>query len=485
MPLVSFAEGAAIFDSTPVENMFLMEYMPAAPENCVRVYLYARMAALHPELCGDNAAMARVLRMDEDALLDAFAYWEQRGLARRLTDRPPTYELLPFRAGAPGGPGAMDRTYYEFRDFNADLQALFPNKLIQPRDYARAQEWVKELRFEQAAVLLAVRQEAEASRNARNKGEPDPRKVFEKLDRRMIEWSDRGLLTVADIERETRFDGPVREMAWQLIRRFSMRHEPTIDELLAVQRWMTDWGYGPEEIQEACGETLKAREPNFSYLDKILDTRRQTDDWIYFPELSESLRELDPKNAMPSPDQLKRYGEWRREGFEEETIRLAAVQCHRNGYTRFENLENMLGKWRQMGLLRHDAAGEYVGRMSEKKDRVRALLELAGSGKQPRMSDIDLLEGWQARFDGALIEFAASCARRSQDPMPYMDRLLREWEVSGATTVEAARAQREAFQARPAAGPANPALDYAQRDYRPEDFGEDFFINLNGGGDRT
>ena len=37
--------------------------------------------------------------------------------------------------------------------------------------------------------------------------------------------------------------------------------------------------------------------------------------------------------------------------------------------------------------------------------------------------------------------------------------------------------------------PANPALDYAQREYRDEDFGDDFFINLrqdwNKGGDEA
>ena len=50
MPFCSFSEGAAMFDVTPIENMFLLEYLPTAPDGFLRVYLHARMLCLHPEL---------------------------------------------------------------------------------------------------------------------------------------------------------------------------------------------------------------------------------------------------------------------------------------------------------------------------------------------------------------------------------------------------------------------------------------------------
>ena len=103
MPFFSFAEGAAMFDATPIENMFLMDHLPIAPGEFVKVYLYARMLCLHPEISGSTAEMAEALRMDEDTVLNAMAYWEQQGLARRLTDRPPTYELMPVQGSAAEG----------------------------------------------------------------------------------------------------------------------------------------------------------------------------------------------------------------------------------------------------------------------------------------------------------------------------------------------------------------------------------------------
>ena len=100
MPFCRFAEGAGMYDVTPIENMFLLEYLPSAPEGFLRVYLYARMLTLHPELGEDIADVARALRMDEESVYNAMTYWERQGLVCRLTDRPPTYQLLSVNGAA-------------------------------------------------------------------------------------------------------------------------------------------------------------------------------------------------------------------------------------------------------------------------------------------------------------------------------------------------------------------------------------------------
>ena len=43
MAFCAFDEGAAGFDVTPVENMFISEYMLGAPGEYVKVYLYGLM----------------------------------------------------------------------------------------------------------------------------------------------------------------------------------------------------------------------------------------------------------------------------------------------------------------------------------------------------------------------------------------------------------------------------------------------------------
>ena len=483
MAFFSFAEGAAMFDTTPIENLFLLEYLPIAPEGYLKAYLYARMLALHPELGGDLAETARALRMDEDAVYAAFTYWEQQGLARRISDRPPTYELLPVRAdGGTGNP--MERDYYAYRDFNASLQALFNPKVIESHEYRIANDWLNVLGYDQAAVLRLVEYGIASSRSKERI--PNPEGVFKRMDKLAAQWADRGCRTAEDVERAIAEDEGVSAVAQAVLKRFSLRRKPTMDELDCAKRWLNEWNYTEAQILDACAETTKAKQPSFAYLDAVLKSRLEENS-AFWEELSAALRELDSAQAQPTPDQLQRYAALRAAGFEPETVRLAAVQCHRKKKTRFADVEWMLGKWGEKGVFTAEAARAYLEDMQRESTRVQRLLEACGLERRPSPRDLELYERWRAAHDEALIDFAAQCARGMQVPFNYMDKLLGQWREEGVMTVDDARVRHEAVRAEhrgaarsagTAAAPVNPALNYEQREYREEDFGDDFFLDV-------
>ena len=478
MSFFTFAEGAAMFDSTPIENLFLMEYLSTAPEACLRVYLYARMLALHPELGGDMAETARFLRMDEEAVYQAFAYWERQGLVRRLTDRPPTYELLPLRSEGGGAPGPMEQSYYAYRDFNASLQALFGKNLMEPHEYRVANDWLDVLGYDQDAALRLAQYGIETSRSR----DPKPKGVFERMNRLAAQWADRGCRTLEDVERVIAEQQEVYPVAQAVVKRFDLRRRPTLDEIDLVKKWMGEWKFDEAQILQACGETTKTSKPSFAYLDAVLKSRHEGGGELR-TELMEALRELDANQAQPTPDQLERYAALRSEGFEAGTVKLAAIQCHRKKKTRFEEVEWMLRRWGAQGVYSRRDAEAYIDDMQRKAERVRRLLEACGLERRPSMADLSLYEAWQSAHDEAVIGYAAECARGMQVPMKYMEKLLNEWRASGVRTVEEARSQREAARRERAAAPApasgNPALNYEQREYRDEDFGEDFYVDLD------
>ena len=153
MAFLSFDHGAVVYGATPVENMFLLEYLPVAPDDCLRVYLYARLLCCHPELGGSVSDVARALRLTDEAVEDAFRFWEREGLVKRLTDRPPTYALLPMRGAASAS--EMDQHYYQFRDFNASLQRLFGDVILHG-EVEIAQEWVTVFGYTVEAALKIV-----------------------------------------------------------------------------------------------------------------------------------------------------------------------------------------------------------------------------------------------------------------------------------------------------------------------------------------
>ena len=86
MPQCSFSRATAMAGVTPVQNIFIAEYMQKAPEGYVKAYLYGLMQCYNPALAEDEMAFA--LEMSEQALAEAFLYWQAQGLVSILADDP-------------------------------------------------------------------------------------------------------------------------------------------------------------------------------------------------------------------------------------------------------------------------------------------------------------------------------------------------------------------------------------------------------------
>lgn len=489
MAFCSFSDGAAMFDSTPIENIFIIDYMPTAPEGFIKVYLYFRMLAYHPELGGELADVARDLRMDPEEVYGAMDYWERWQLVRRLSDNPVSYELLPMLNT--GGTDPMEREYYRYRDFHNSIQALFKEP-VNPQEHARAVDWLSVFGMEQAAIVRLLAWQLSRSRAKK----PNQGQIFRRTEEWVKRWSEQGMRTLADVETAiAREEGPSKT-ARAVLDRFSLRRQPTKDELECVRRWLEDWGYSEADILDACAETTKGSNPSFGYLDAILKSHMNPEEQ-HRAELRDVLRALNPM-LQPTEGDLTAYAALLAEGFEPGTVRLAAELCHRSQtQPNFESVRIMLEDFSRHHVMKEADARAYVAATDQKSARMRALLDRCGLDRRPRKSDLKLLETWTGWHDDALIDYAADCARGRREPVSYMNKLLTAWHESGVTTVEAASAAHAAAVAEKAASdkagaanpPANPALDYAQREYKDEDFGDDFFINLrkdwNRGGDEA
>ena len=470
MPFCSFSEGAAMFDVTPIENMFLLEYLPTAPDGFLRVYLHARMLCLHPELGQEIGDVARALNMDEDAVLNAFQYWEQQGLVEKLSDRPASYAIRPLRGDAAVRAEA-DRDYYKYREYNSSLQDMFgAAELLEPRHYKIANDWLNVLGFTQDAALRLLEHEM------RLPGGRKPTAVFRRADKRAVEWAERGIRTLEQVEQAIAYDDRVYAMAHAAMGQLGINRKPTPSELDCVRRWIDEWKLTEADVIAACAQTTKSRAPSIGYLDAILRARADGGADAHFANIKAVLKELGAANAVPTPDQTKKYVALLEQGFEPEAILLAAVQCARKRKNSFEELEWMIGKWGEAGVRTREQAEKYVSDMQQATREVRSLLEAAGLSRRPNMDDLERYEHWKREYSPKLMRCAAECARGTRMPVKYMEKLLSEWKKEGIETPEAARARHGATAAAPGAG-APPQRNYQQHSYTEADFGEDFYYD--------
>ncbi|MCL1796061.1 MAG: DnaD domain protein [Clostridia bacterium] len=367
MRLFGFADQYTMFDTTPVENLFIQEYMLRADGEFVKVYLYGLMQCYHPARDATIETIARDLEMPPSRVENAFAYWERIGLLRRVSDHPPSYvyinlkqtELLRAKD---------DDGLYKYADFNKSLQAQFgSDRMLHPQDFERVYDWIEGLGLPEEVVLMLV------SGQIRARGKKFPLKA---IDAEARKWAEAGVRTISDAEEMSRTSteryAQVRQVYKKLGRRFTVS-EP--DEALFTV-WTQEWGFDIATILEACDETTKGV-PTFAYLNGILermyaegirDGNALRADHRRDDDVKALLRNLGMAGTSPTEDSRSLLDGFLGEGFEREAIALAATRVARKG-GKLDALQKTLAIWHSEGVFTLQAAKTYL----EKIDGARPL----------------------------------------------------------------------------------------------------------------
>lgn len=474
MAFCAFARDGAMFGSTPVENMFILEFMPSAPGDFVRVYLYGLMLCHHPEMNEDMEGMARTLRIDTEVVLSAYRYWEREGLVTKLSDNPPTYEYNSINDALVARAEPMDDVY-KYRSFNQELQLALPEIILDHHEIRLANEWLDELHLPAEVILLMVKAEV----NRRGKKLPAPRTLFKHLNETAQEWAKAKIFTAEAAEEYIRKASLAGSCAVAVLRQFGQSRPATKDEIDLAEKWTGEWGYEREEILAACAETVKSTTPSFGYLDKILSSRREDGET---DKTHEELKKLLGHLGLftrPTPAQAESYRGFLAMGFDFGAIEQAAIWCGENNRRTFEDISRKLEQWRKMQVFTLAEIEEERKIQKQYTDIALSIFERCGLDKRVTKSDISQVRIWTALIDLDAVLFAAECARDTEMPMKYINKLVSSWSAKGVRTLEGA--QKEFAQHRAETGSASaPAKTpaYAQREVKDEEFETGFYVDV-------
>lgn len=367
MPIFAFADKYAMFDVTPVENLFLQEYMLRADGEFVKVYLYGLMQCYHPVESASLKTIARDLGMEESRVVNAYSYWERMGLVRRVRDNPPAYAYQNLKQNELMR-AQDDDGLYRYADFNNSLQAQFgADRLLHPQDFERVYDWIEGLGLPEEVILMLV------SGQIQVRGK---KFQFKSIDREARKWAEAGVRTIADAESMMRESTHRYEDVKQVYRKLGKRHavsEP--DEALYV-KWTEEWGFDLKTILAACDETTKGV-PTLGYLNGILERMRSeglhskealADSLRRDAEVKELLSRLGMRGTSPTDDSRSMMDGFLACGFERETIALAATRVARKG-GKLDALERTLEIWKAEGAMTLEQAKAYLAGVDSQQSR--------------------------------------------------------------------------------------------------------------------
>lgn len=470
MPFASFGENFALFDTTPVENLFIQEYMLRAPGNHVKVYLYGLMHCYHPTESMSLARMAKDLSLEEDEVFAIYQYWERMGLVRRVADQPPRYVYHNLKHLQLMG-AAETESIYKYKDFNETLHNLFDKKRkLYDQDYRRVYEWIEVLGLPEAVVIMLIRHATDLY---------GVRFSFEKAEGLAREWSQMGVTTIEDAEEATQ--GAKQELTdlKKLLRRLGQRREPSMDEQALYRKWTRQWGFTPEAVLEACAETTKGA-PTMAYLNGILerqyglgirDAAQLKRQLAQEADAAEPVRRVNQalgRRAAPTAQDIAWMTRYLGYGFDPGAVELAAVVAHHNGGRGLEDVERRLEAWRAKGLYTRAEIEGYLSQVKRGNAAIATVFEVCGEQRRPTASDRTLYEKWTGEWGLPLevIALAAASAGHAQVKMPFIDAILSRWRAQGITTLEAARREQAQHNQKPISPPQAGAGQAAPRPVR-------------------
>ncbi len=463
---------ARAFGVTAVENRFILDYLPAAKGDYVKVYLWGLFACACKGPDYTLEMMAGDLDMPVSDMEAALRYWERRALVSRISGDPPLYRFYsPIQRQITASsdlPMAADTEYVSFTE--CVYAAFGDRRKVNPAEIALAWEWVQDVGLSQEAVLMLL-QHCMAQRGAHFS--------FKAAEKLAVSMKEAGVTGPEDAEHFLQHSQTVHDGAKKVLSRMGKRRAVTEDELALYEKWTGEWGFDLQAVLDACRETTGG-DPSFKYLDGILNRLRNQGDARTGPALA---RKLDQEQAekekarevfshlgiSPSgPAAVRTYRAMLAQQ-PHEVLLLAADECFRRNKNKLDDMTALLDAWKNRGLTTEEAVREYLERYREANLALGELFDACGHGGRPTETDRKLYEKWRGWGYGAdLMRAAAEQARNAEgSKIGYLDKVLEAWHEAGITSVEQAQGRRKT---RPAAKPKTvTAQQYGQRRYTEEE----------------
>ena len=436
--------------------------MPEAPGDFLKVYLYALMLCYRPqdEQPQGMADLGRALRMNEEMLRAAFAYWEALGLMRVASATPFEVELVNLKQKYIGtvSPQETERDRV-FRELAELVQNLFSGqRVVSPPEFNRVYGWYDSLHLEPAAIALMIRFCV---------GRKGPKVPFAYMDTVAQELAGRGILTAEEMEGYILSQEAMHSGAGRVLARWSQRRAPTQDELALYRKWTEDWGFPEDGVLMACTRMTAASQPNFSYLDAILKgfhekdvhTARQMQEEMDRERKARDIctdiaRTLGTRASASNTAELTNlYEHFTGLGFSDSSILMAARMLCLEGRSTLVDLAARLNKWYEDGTVTDEAMAERRVRNAEADTAVRGWLALWGQDRAPAAGETAAYQRFAREWNlpAELITYAAERAAFGEKPLALMGSLLKDWREQGITTRAAAeeRSPRRAGPAEP------------------------------------
>ena len=287
--------------TTKVENLFISEYLPDAPGEYIKVYLFGLMYAQY-EVEPNRQELAKLLGISEEEVEEAWIYWDSKGLVKNVKGRDENGEevnqiiflnQIDLLYGKVPQAEAAEETYVpsteddvevpldvsmdstEFDEVMSErlvdrrLRDLYQKyqittgRTISRQETSKIEDAVKVYGVEPDIFDFAIDYCADLEKYS-----------VDYIFKVALRWTEEGCRTVEDAKRL--LDKHSRRNSWyrQVFKALGFNRLPAPADREIMDRWFDEMECSIGEVLEACAAAAGLRDPNLRYVNKVLENRR-------------------------------------------------------------------------------------------------------------------------------------------------------------------------------------------------------------------
>ena len=437
MAFCSFSKDIQNTNKTIIDNLFIANYLPTAPENAVKVYIYGLYLCQNPNEI-TVSTMAEELGLTISEVKDYFKYWEEYGLVSILTSEPFSISYFPINES--------HNQYKRFKpekyeDFTKAMQAVITDRMLSISELQEYFQLMENSTLRPEALIMI------AQYCVTLKGTNITYKYITAVAKDFI---SRGVTTSELVEKElSGYFASSKEIA-EIFRALNINRKIDVDDIKVYKKWIDKYCYEQSFILSVIKMT---KTKNFVKLDKIIDE-------LYS---NKCFTEIEAKEYFKNKENLLNIAKninktlgiyievldnvvinyvspWTAMGYDEDTLTFIANYCFRKNRRTLESMDETVKNLYNLGLLTTANIADYIKTFTENDAFIAKILENVGVGRKPTDWDRENLKLWRSwNFTDDVILEASMRASGTRNFVPYMTTILADWKNKNAFTLEQIR----------------------------------------------
>ncbi|MBQ8615022.1 MAG: DnaD domain protein [Clostridia bacterium] len=444
MTFCKFSPSFSAKNQTMIDNAFITEFLPKAPDLCVKAYILGLYkCSQSDDKTNSLEYFAKTLNVCEEDVESLFKYWEDMGLVQVLSTNPIEVRYLPINSTL----GNVKKFQVDkYTDFNIQAQELLGKRMIMPNEFVEFYNLIENKHIEQSALLRIIKYCVEL-------------KGFNISPNYCIavarDWQNDGIVSLTQVEEKIEELGVVDDKMSLILSAMGTKRKIQLEDKELLNKWLSIFGFELNVILFVV-KTLKnkKRKLDVNVLDKNLtkyyemklmsvqeiENYENEKENLYFVAIA-----VNQQLGIHYDDLTKEIDTyvvpWVNMGFDVETLKLVADNCFKSSIKTLEGFNNIVTKLFKLGIVSLNSYMQYISDSLAVDEKIKKVLESLNLERNVNNMDRSFYSTWvnDWGFTDDIVLYGASLSKDKSNALQYLNKILSNWNAQGIKTLEKAQ----------------------------------------------